>query len=320
VTPIDKSARIFVTGHKGLVGSALMRRLRAENFENILTATRQQLDLRDQAAVNYWFRANRPEYVFLVAGTVGGILANSTRPAEFLYDNMLIHATVVHAAHLYEVRRLLYLGSSCIYPRECAQPIKEEYLLSGFLESTNEGYAIAKIAGIKLCEMYRRQYGCDFVSAMPTNLYGPFDNFDLTSSHVVPALMRKFHDAKLAGQSEVVVWGTGTPRREFLHVDDLADACVFLMNKFQGPQHINVGTGEDLSIRDLAEMIRGVVHPSARIVFDSTKPDGTPRKLLDVGRLHELGWRHRIELADGLASTYEWFLQSKPAAAVAVSA
>jgi GDP-L-fucose synthase len=297
-----------------------MRRLRAENFENILTATRQQLDLRDQAAVNYWFRANRPEYVFLVAGTVGGILANSTRPAEFLYDNMLIHATVVHAAHLYEVRRLLYLGSSCIYPRECAQPIKEEYLLSGFLESTNEGYAIAKIAGIKLCEMYRRQYGCDFVSAMPTNLYGPFDNFDLTSSHVVPALMRKFHDAKLAGQSEVVVWGTGTPRREFLHVDDLADACVFLMNKFQGPQHINVGTGEDLSIRDLAEMIRGVVHPSARIVFDSTKPDGTPRKLLDVGRLHELGWRHRIELADGLASTYEWFLQSKPAAAVAVSA
>ena len=320
MTPIDKSARIFVTGHKGLVGSALMRRLRAENFENILTATRQQLDLRDQAAVNYWFRANRPEYVFLVAGTVGGILANSTRPAEFLYDNMLIHATVVHAAHLYEVRRLLYLGSSCIYPRECAQPIKEEYLLSGFLESTNEGYAIAKIAGIKLCEMYRRQYGCDFVSAMPTNLYGPFDNFDLTSSHVVPALMRKFHDAKLAGQSEVVVWGTGTPRREFLHVDDLADACVFLMNKFQGPQHINVGTGEDLSIRDLAEMIRGVVHPSARIVFDSTKPDGTPRKLLDVGRLHELGWRHRIELADGLASTYEWFLQSKPAAAVAVSA
>ena len=320
MTPIDKSARIFVTGHKGLVGSALMRRLRAEGFENILTATRQQLDLRDQAAVNYWFRANRPEYVFLVAGTVGGILANSTRPAEFLYDNMLIHATVVHAAHLYEVRRLLYLGSSCIYPRECAQPIKEEYLLSGFLESTNEGYAIAKIAGIKLCEMYRRQYGCDFVSAMPTNLYGPFDNFDLTSSHVVPALMRKFHDAKLAGQSEVVVWGTGTPRREFLHVDDLADACVFLMNKFQGPQHINVGTGEDLSIRDLAEMIRGVVHPTARIVFDSTKPDGTPRKLLDVGRLHELGWRHRIELADGLASTYEWFLQSKPAAAVAVSA
>ena len=320
MTPIDKSARIFVTGHKGLVGSALMRRLRAEGFENILTATRQQLDLRDQAAVNYWFRANRPEYVFLVAGTVGGILANSTRPAEFLYDNMLIHATVVHAAHLYEVRRLLYLGSSCIYPRECAQPIKEEYLLSGFLESTNEGYAIAKIAGIKLCEMYRRQYGCDFVSAMPTNLYGPFDNFDLTSSHVVPALMRKFHDAKLAGQSEVVVWGTGTPRREFLHVDDLADACVFLMNKFQGPQHINVGTGEDLSIRDLAEMIRGVVHPSARIVFDSTKPDGTPRKLLDVGRLHELGWRHRIKLADGLASTYEWFLQSKPAAAVAVSA
>ena len=310
MAPFDRSARIFVAGHRGLVGSALLRRLRAEGFENLLTATRQQLDLRDQAAVNYWFRANRPEYVFLVAGTVGGILANSTRPAEFLYDNMMIHATVVHAAYSHDVRRLLYLGSSCIYPRECLQPIKEEYLLSGPLEPTNEAYAIAKIAGIKLCQTYRKQYGCDFISAMPTNLYGPFDNFDLNSSHVVPALVRKFHDAKLEGRDEVVVWGTGRPRREFLHVDDLADACVFLMNHYEGPQHINVGTGEDLSIRELAEMVRGVVHPSSNIVFDSTKPDGTPRKLLDVGRLHDLGWRHRIDLVDGISSMYDWFLGS----------
>jgi GDP-L-fucose synthase len=315
--PMDQSARIFVAGHGGLVGSALLRRLRTQGFDNLLTATRQQLDLRDQAAVNYWFRANRPEYVFLVAGTVGGILANSTRPAEFLYDNMMIHATVVHAAHSYEVKRLLYLGSSCIYPRECTQPIKEEYLLNGPLETTNEAYAIAKIAGIKLCQTYRKQYGCDFISAMPTNLYGPFDNFDLNSSHVVPALMRKFHDAKVAGVNEVSVWGTGTPRREFLHVDDLADACLFLMNSYEGPQHINIGTGEDLSIRELAEMIRAIVHPSSHIVFDASKPDGTPRKLLDVSRLHELGWRHRIELADGIASTYEWFVprRSTPIAA-----
>jgi GDP-L-fucose synthase len=293
------------------VGSALLRRLRAKGFDHLLTATRQQLDLRDQAAVNYWFRANRPEYVYLVAGTVGGILANSTRPAEFLYDNMMIHATVVHAAHLYQVKRLLYLGSSCIYPRECPQPMKEEHLLSGPLETTNEAYAIAKIAGIKLCQTYRKQYGCDFISAMPTNLYGPFDNFDLTSSHVLPALIRKFHDAKVAGQREVVVWGTGQPRREFLHVDDLADACLFLMNNYEGAQHINVGTGEDLSIRQLSEMIRRIVYPSAQIVFDATKPDGTPRKLLDVSRLHRLGWRHQIDLVDGVASTYDWFLNEK---------
>jgi GDP-L-fucose synthase len=311
VSPIARSARVFVAGHRGLVGAALMRRLRSQGFENLLTATRQQLDLRDQAAVNYWFRANRPEYVYLVAGTVGGILANSTRPAEFLYDNMMIHATVVHAAHLYDVKRLLYLGSSCIYPRECPQPMKEEHLLSGPLETTNEAYAIAKIAGIKLCQTYREQYGCDFISAMPTNLYGPFDNFDLTSSHVLPALIRKFHDAKIAGVNEVTVWGTGTPCREFLHVDDLADACMFLMNHYDGPLHINVGIGEDLSIRELAEMIRMIVHPSAHIVFDATKPDGTPRKLLDVSRLHQLGWRHRIDLADGVASTYDWFVTNK---------
>src|SRR5689334_5561320 len=305
---IPRSARIYVAGHRGLVGSAILRRLRAEGYDNVLTATRDQLDLRDQAAVNYWFRASRPEYVFLVAGTVGGILANSTRPAEFLYDNMMIHATVVHAAHLYAVKRLLYLGSSCIYPRECPQPMREESLLGGVLEPTNEPYALAKIAGIKLCQSYRRQYGCDFISAMPTNLYGPQDNFDLASSHVLPALIRKFHDAKQEGRREVVIWGTGTPRREFLHVDDLADACLFLMTHYDGAEHINVGTGEDLSIRELAEIVRDIVYPDAKLVFDPTKPDGTPRKLLDLSRLHALGWRHRIRLSDGIASTYEWFV------------
>jgi GDP-L-fucose synthase len=289
------------------VGSALVRRLRAGGFTNVLSATRQQLDLRDQAAVNYWFKANRPEYVFLVAGTVGGILANSSRPAEFIYDNLMIHATVIEASRQHAVRRLLYLGSSCIYPRDCPQPIREEYLLSGPLEATNESYAIAKISGIRLCRSYRQQYGCDFISAMPTNLYGPGDNFDLTSSHVVPALMRKFHDAKLEGARSAVVWGTGTPKREFLHVDDLADACLFLMEHYDGDEHINVGVGKDLSIRELAEEIRDIVAPGVTITFDSSRPDGTPRKLLDVGRLHGLGWTHKIELREGLAKTYAWF-------------
>lgn len=302
------SPRVFVAGHRGLVGSALTRRLQRNHAVTVLTATRDQLDLRDQAAVNYWFKANRPEYVYLVAGTVGGILANSTRPAEFIYDNMLIHATVVHAAHLYGVKKLLYLGSSCIYPRECAQPMREEHLLSGMLEPTNEAYAIAKIAGIKLCQAYRKQYGDDFISAMPTNLYGPNDNFDLASSHVLPAMMRKFHDAKAAGVRDVTIWGTGTPRREFLHVDDLADACVFLMDRYDAAEHINVGTGEDLSIQELAEAVRDIVYPQAQLVFDTSKPDGTPRKLLDVSRLHALGWRHRISLREGIRSTYDWFL------------
>ena len=310
---MDTAARIFVAGHRGLVGSAILRRLDQAGCTNVLTATRDQLDLRDQAAVTYWFRANRPEYVYLVAGTVGGIMANSSRPAEFIYDNMLIHATVVHAAHQFGVKKLLYLGSSCIYPRECAQPMTEERLLTGALEPTNEAYAIAKIAGIKLCEAYRRQYGDDFISAMPTNLYGPNDNFDLLSSHVLPALIRKFHDAKAAGERDVVIWGTGSPRREFLHVDDLADACVFLMEHYDETPHINVGTGEDLSIRELAEMIRDIVHPGAQLRFDATKPDGMPRKLLDVSRLHSLGWRHRIPLREGIASTYEWFLQHQGA-------
>jgi GDP-L-fucose synthase len=308
---LKPDARVFVAGHGGLVGSAVLRRLEAEGFSQILTATREQLDLRDQAAVNYWFRANRPEIVFLVAGTVGGILANSTRPAEFIYDNMMIHATVVHAAHLFPVKRLLYLGSSCIYPRECPQPMREEHLLAGPLEQTNEPYAIAKIAGIKLCQAYRKQYGCDFISAMPTNLYGPNDNFSLTSSHVLPALIRRFHDAKVDGRNEVVVWGTGSPRREFLHVDDLADACVFVARHYDDAEHINVGTGEDLTIRELAEMVRDIVHPEAELVFDTSKPDGTPRKLLDVSRLHDLGWRHEIDLRAGIEGSYRWFLENR---------
>jgi GDP-L-fucose synthase len=303
-------ARIFVAGQTGLVGSAVMRRLAAEGYGNLLTARRDQLDLRDQAAVNYWFRANRPEYVFLVAGTVGGILANSTRPAEFLYDNMMIHATVVHASHLYGVTKLLYLGSSCIYPRLAAQPITEDALLTGTLEPTNEAYAVAKIAGIKLCDAYRSQYGCNFISAMPTNLYGPNDNFDLTSSHVLPALIRKFHDARVEGAPSVEIWGTGTPRREFLHVDDLADACLFLMRHYAEPGPINVGTGEDLSIRDLAGCVRDIVYPGAELVFDTTKPDGTPRKVLDVSRLRGLGWQAGTGLREGIARTYDWFLES----------
>jgi GDP-L-fucose synthase len=308
-------SRTFVAGHRGLVGSAIVRRLEQGGYGRPLTATRDEVDLRDQAAVNYWFKANRPELVYLVAGTVGGILANSTRPAEFIYDNMMIHGTVVHAAHLYGVKKLLYLGSSCIYPRECQQPMTEEQLLTGALEPTNEAYAIAKIAGIKLCQAYRTQYGDDFVSAMPTNLYGPNDNFDLTSSHVLPALMRKFHDARLAGRREVVIWGTGSPRREFLHVDDLADACVFLMERYSETRHVNVGTGEDLSIRELAMLVRDIVHPDAVLTFDPAKPDGMPRKLLDVSRLHALGWRHRIGLRDGIQSTYEWFLAHQDAVA-----
>jgi GDP-L-fucose synthase len=301
------SSKVFVAGHRGLVGSAIVRRLSEEGIVP-LTAARHELDLRNQSAVNDWFRRNRPDFVYLVAGTVGGILANSTRPAEFIYDNLLIHATVVHACHLHAAKKLLYLGSSCIYPREAPQPMTEEALLSGPLEPTNEFYAVAKIAGIKLCQAYRRQYGCDFISAMPTNLYGPNDNFDLTSSHVLPALIRKFHDAKLARADDVSVWGSGRPRREFLHVDDLASACVFLMRHYDGEEHINVGTGEDLSIRELAEMVRDVVYPQARIVFDTSRPDGPPRKLLDIGRLRRLGWVPSIPLRAGIESTYQWFL------------
>ena len=309
--PLD--ARIYVAGHRGLVGSAVVRRLGELGYQNILTATREQVDLRDQAAVNYWFQANRPEYVYLVAGTVGGIFANSTRPAEFIYDNLMIHGTVVHASHVYAAKRLLYLGSSCIYPRMSQQPITEEQLLTGPLEPTNEAYAIAKIAGIKLCQSYRKQYGCNFISAMPTNLYGPGDNFDLTSSHVLPALMRKFHDARDSATRQVTLWGSGKPRREFLHVDDLADACLYLMEHYEEERHINVGTGTDVTIQELAETVREIVCPDCDIVWDTTKPDGPPRKLLDVSRLHALGWTHRIELRRGIEETYRWFLDNPQA-------
>lgn len=309
--PMPTDAKIFVAGHRGLVGSAVVRRLRDAGFANVLTATRDELDLRDQGAVDDWFAAHRPDYVFLVAGTVGGILANSTRPAEFIYDNLMIHGTVVHASQRTGVTKLLYLGSSCIYPRHATQPITEEQLLTGPLEPTNEWYAVAKIAGIKLCQAYRRQYGADFISAMPTNLYGPNDNFDLASSHVLPALIRKFHDAKTAGDPRVEIWGTGSPMREFLHVDDLADACVFLMENYSDDMHINVGTGVDLSIRELAQKIRDVVHPDAVLHFDTSKPDGTPRKVLDVGRLRDLGWAPQYDLDRGIRSTYEWFLQQQ---------
>jgi GDP-L-fucose synthase len=309
--PIDRTSSIYVAGHAGLVGSAVVRRLRAAGFTDIRTVTRSQLDLRNQAEVSHWFKANRPQYVFLVAGTVGGILANSTRPAEFIYDNMMIHGTVVHAAHKYGSKKLLYLGSSCIYPRQATQPITEDQLLTGPLEPTNEWYALAKIAGIKVCQAYRRQYGCDFISAMPTNLYGPNDNFDLNSGHVLPALMRKCHEAKVAGRAAVEIWGTGSPMREFLHVDDLADACLFLMEHYSDDGHVNVGTGLDLSIRELAEKVRDVVYPGAELTFDTSKPDGTPRKVLDVSKLRDLGWCPSIDLVDGIESTYRWFLDQQ---------
>lgn len=307
VETIPRDARVYVAGHMGLVGSAVLRRLMAAGFTNVLTATREQLDLRDQAAVNYWFKANKPEYVFLVAGTVGGILANATRPAEFIYDNMMIHATVVHASYLFGVRKLLYLGSTCIYPRDAQQPISEEALLTGPLEATNEAYAIAKIAGIKLCEAYRTQYGCDFISAMPTNLYGPNDNFDPSSSHVLPALIRKFHDASTSSYRKVEVWGTGSARREFMYVDDLADACLFLMENYSDKSHINVGTGSDLSIAELADLVRSVVCPDATITWDRSKPDGTPQKMTDISKLMGLGWHPIVTLEVGLRRTYDWY-------------
>ncbi len=308
---IDRKSPVFVAGHKGLVGSAILRRLESEGFSDLRVVERKDLDLRDQSAVNAWFESERPKYVFLVAGTVGGIMANSTRPADFIYDNLMIHGTVVHASHRVEVEKLIYLGSSCIYPREADQPITESSLLSGPLEPTNESYALAKIAGIKLCEGYRRQYGDDFISAMPTNLYGQGDNFDEINGHVLPSLMRRFHEAKEEQQATVEVWGTGKAKREFLHVDDLANACLFLMDNYSDLEHINVGTGVDLSIQELAENIRDLIYPEAEIVFDSSKPDGMPRKVLDVSKLTELGWKARVPLSEGLTSTYKWFCDAK---------
>ena len=305
---MDKNSKIYVAGHRGLVGSAIVRRLRAEGYMNIVTRTRQELDLCNQAAVYRFFEEEQPEYVFLAAARVGGILANSTYPADFIRDNLLIQTNVIDAAYRYGVKKLLFLGSSCIYPKHAPQPMKEEYLLTGLLEPTNEPYAVAKIAGIKMAQAYRRQYGFNAISLMPTNLYGPGDNFDLETSHVIPALLRKFHEAKVQGKPHVVVWGTGNPRREFLYVDDLADAAVFLMQHYDSEEIINVGVGEDISIRELAELIREVVGYQGEIVFDTSKPDGTPRKLLDVSRLHALGWRARIPLRQGLEQTYQWYL------------
>ena len=304
--PLD--AAIYVAGHQGLVGSTLLSQLRKLGYQNLITATRQELDLRDQAAVNRFFEHERPAYVFVAAGTVGGIRDNSTYPADYIYDNLMIHATVIDAAYRSRVKKLLYLGSSCVYPRDAPQPIREEQLLTGPLEPTNQPYALAKIAGIKLCAAYKLQYGCNFVSAMPTNLYGPGDNFDLQSSHVLPGLMRRFHDTKIRGENEIQVWGTGAPKREFMHVDDLADCCIFLMRHYEGDEHINVGTGREISIRDVATMMLEIVHPAAKLVFDPSKPDGSPRKLLDVGRLERLGWRARVDLRAGLESTYAWFV------------
>jgi GDP-L-fucose synthase len=304
---INRDARIYVAGHRGLVGSAVVRRLERSGYTNILTATREEVDLRNQQQVHAWFAANQPEYVFLVAGTVGGIWANSQRPGEFLYDNMMIHATVVHSSYVHSVKKLVYLGSSCIYPRLSKQPMTESELLTGPLEPTNEPYAIAKIAGIKLCQAYAKQYGCNFVSGMPTNLYGPNDNFDLESGHVLPALMRKFHEAKLNKTGFIEVWGTGSAQREFLHADDLADACLFMLTNYQDLEHVNIGTGVEVSIKELAETLREIVYPEAELRWDTTKPDGAPRKLLDVTKMRTAGWTHSISLRDGIETTYEWF-------------
>lgn len=304
----DTHAKVYVAGHRGMVGSAIVRTLQARGYNNIVTRTSQELDLRDQAAVRAFFADERPAYAFLAAARVGGILANDTYPADFIYDNLVMETNAIHAAHLSGVKKLLFLGSTCIYPKMAPQPLKEEYLLTGPLEPTNEWYAVAKIAGIKLCQAYRRQHGCDFISAMPTNLYGPGDNFDLEKSHVVPAMIRKMHTAKQRGDAEVSIWGTGTPLREFLHVDDLADALLFLMENYSGDEHVNAGVGQDLTIRALAETIQRVVGFPGKLVFDTSKPDGTPRKLVDTGKINALGWHASTTLHDGLTMTYRWFL------------
>ena len=298
-----------MAGHRGMVGSAVVRCLREQGYEQLILRDRSQLDLRNPAKVDAFFESEKPEYVFLSAARVGGIWANANHPAEFIYENLAIAINVIHSAHRFGVKKLLNLGSSCIYPRDAPQPLKEEYLLTGLLEPTNEPYAIAKIAAIKLCEAYRRQYGCDFVSLMPTNLYGPGDNFDLQTSHVLPALIRKFFEAAKEGRGSVEVWGTGSPRREFLFVDDLAEACVFVMNRYSGESFLNVGWGEDVSIAELARLVADVVGFGGKIEFDTAQPDGTPRKLLDVGKLTALGWRPKVVLRDGVRKTLETFLE-----------
>jgi GDP-L-fucose synthase len=303
------NSKIYIAGHRGMVGSAIYRLLQSQGYTRLITRTSKELDLRNQHAVNDFFGLEKPEYVFLAAAKVGGIHANNTYRAEFLYDNLMMETNVIHAARIHRVTKLFFLGSSCIYPKLADQPLKEEYLLNGYLEPTNEPYAIAKIAGIKLCEAYRAQYGCNFISVMPTNLYGYGDNYDLNNSHVLPALLRKFHEAVLNDTPSVEVWGSGTPKREFLFADDLADACVFLMNSYHGGEIVNIGTGEDVSIRDLAEQIKSLTGFAGDITFNADQPDGTPRKLLDVSRLHNLGWKHRTPLAEGLEKTYAHYIE-----------
>ena len=308
---MNKNSKIYVAGHRGLVGSAIVRNLEERGYTNIICRTHKELDLTRQADVEKFFAEEKPEYVFLAVAKVGGIQANNTRPAEFIYENLMIESNIIHSAYKYGVKKLLFLGSSCIYPKFANQPIKEEYLLTGELEPTNEAYAIAKITGIELCKFYRRQYGRDFISAMPTNLYGINDNFDLETSHVLPALIRKFHEAKINNQEEVVMWGTGKPLREFMYVDDLADALVHLMVNYSDEIHVNMGTGKDLSIGELAQIVKEVVGYEGKIVNDLSKPDGTPRKLLDVSRLEATGWKYKTELREGIEKVYKWYLENK---------
>ena len=307
---MNLDAKIYVAGHRGLVGSAIVRNLEAKGYKNIICRTHKELDLTNQEAVRTFFEEEKPEYVFLAAAKVGGIHANNTYPADFIYDNLMIQNNVIKAAHDFEVKKLLFLGSTCIYPKMAPQPIKEEYLLTGALEETNEAYAVAKIAGLEMCKFFKRQYGDNFISCMPTNLYGPNDNFDLKNSHVLPALIRKFHEAKVNNSEVVEVWGTGTPLREFLYVDDMADACVFLMENYEGEQHLNIGTGEEVSIRELAETIKKVVGFEGELVFNTDMPDGTPRKLTTVDKLHGLGWKHKVSLNEGIKLAYNWFLEN----------
>jgi GDP-L-fucose synthase len=308
---MKKTSKIYIAGHRGLVGSAIIRNLEKNGYTNLITKTHSELDLLDSVAVSNFFKKEKPEFTFLAAAKVGGIHANDTYPADFIYQNLQIQNNIIHNAYLNNAKKLLFLGSSCIYPRECPQPIKEEYLLTGPLEPTNEAYAVAKIAGIKMCQSYNKQYGTKFISVMPTNLYGINDNFDLENSHVLPALLRKFHEAKLNNEPEVVMWGTGKPMREFLYVDDMADACIYLMNNYSDSEIVNIGTGEDVTIQELAKTISKVIDYDGEIVNDTSKPDGTPRKLLDVSKLHSLEWQHKISLENGIKKTYDWFLKTQ---------
>ncbi len=308
---MNKNSKIYIAGHRGLVGSAIVRALKGQGYENLILKTRQELNLLDQTAVKKFFDDARPEYVFLAAAKVGGIMANKTYPAEFIYENLMVQTNIIHSAYTAGVKKLLFLGSSCIYPKLCPQPIKEEYLLTSELEPTNKPYAVAKIAGIVMCQSYNAQYGTNFISLMPTNLYGPNDNFDLQNSHVFPAMIRKFHEAKMNDARDITLWGAGSAKREFLHVDDLADACVFLMDAYNDSEVINIGTGEDISIMVLAEKIKKIVGYSGTIIWDTTKPDGAPKKLLDVRKLHELGWKHSVGLEKGIEGTYEWYCKEQ---------